>query len=356
MKKMTSKFSSIKEKIRATPEPVKPEADRVTNNTVSKHREEMLSRARKFKYPFHRSKHRVALISVFIVVTAIMLLGIFTSVRLYVRQNSDEFTYRVTQILPFPVARVNGSYTSYENYLFQLRHNVFWLEQYGTTDLKSPDGQRQIDYLKRSALDKAMAYTIAKKLAKAENITVTDEEIDVVVQRLTASGGDLKSILRDQLNLTEQEYRRLTSEEILKAKVAKALDKEAPAKAEDVLKQIKAGKSFADLAKANSDDAETKQLGGEFGVVERGKVNLPKEVSDKIFELKKDQVSEVIPATHDYFIVKVLDRVDKDRAKVAIIRISVKDMDEYLQEYRKDNKVKEYVELKEVSSQQLSLK
>ena len=327
-------------------------AERVTNDTVSKHREEMLSRARKFKYPFYKSKHRVALISVSIVLVALALLGTFTSWRLYVSKNTGEFTYRVTQILPFPVARVNNSYASYESYLFQLRHNVYWLEQFGTTDLRSPDGKRQIEYLKRLALDKALETTIAKKFAKENDIKVSDEEIDEVVKRVSTSGGDLGSILKEQYNLTENEYRRLTKDEILKAKVAKSLDKEAPERAKKILGSIVAGKDFAKVAKESSDDEETKQLGGEFGVVEKGKATLPKEVSDKIFDLKKGQVSEVIETPTDYYIVKVIDKIDSNRSKIAIIRISVKDISSYLEKYKKDNKVKEYIKLENITPQQ----
>lgn len=326
----------------------------VTNDTVSQHREAVLSKGRKFKYPFYRSKHRVALISVSLVFIALAALGAVTSWRLYVSKNTSEFTYRVTQIIPFPVARVNGSYSSYENYLFQLRHNIYWLEQFGTTDLRSPDGQRQIDYLKRLALDKAEETTIAKKFAKENDVKVTDDEIDAVVNQINTSGGDLQSILKEQYNLTVSEYRRLTKDEILKAKVAKALDEEAPEEAKKVLGEIVAGKDFAKAAKQYSDDEETKQLGGEFGVVQKGKANLPAEVSDALFKLKKGQVSEVIETPTDYYIVKALDVVDKNNVKVAIIRIKVKDITSYLEEFRRDGKVKEYITLDDVSSQKVN--
>jgi hypothetical protein len=350
MKQLKQKLTDMSPK--KTPPQASETGGRVTNNSVSKHRDEMFSRAKKFKYPFHRSKHRVALVSITLVLLALSVLGLFTSWRLYASQNTSEFTYRVTQILPFPVAKVDGKYTSYENYLFQLRYNIYWLEQFGTTDLRSPDGMRQIDYIKRLALDNALEGTIAKKFAKENGIKVSDEEIDEVVARVSTSGGDLGSILKEQYNLTEGEYRRLTKDEILKAKVAKVLDKEAPERAKKVLGQIIGGKDFAAAAKASSDDAETKQLGGEFGIVERGKANVPKEVSEKIFELKKGQVSEVIETPTDYWIVKVTDVVDKDRYKVSVIKIGVKDISSYIEQFKKDDKVKEYITLEEVNSQQ----
>jgi len=350
MSKLKQRLTKNRAKQVENSQPQTPE--RVTNDSVSRHRDEVLSKARKFKYPFYRSKHRVALISVTLVLLALAILGSVTSWRLYVSKDTGEFTYRVTQIIPFPVARVDGKFTSYESYLFQLRHNVYWLEQFGTTDLRSPDGQRQIDYLKRLALDKAEETTIAKKLAKENNIEVTDEEIDAVVAQVSTSGGDLESILREQYNLTESEYRRLTKDEILKAKVAKLLDKEAPEEAKKVLGEIVGGEDFAKAAKQYSDDEETKQLGGEFGVVEKGRANLPNDVADQVFKLKEGQVSEVIETPTDYYIVKVTDKLDKNRAKISIIRIGVKDISTYLEEFKEQDKVKEYIELAEPQSQQ----
>ena len=165
------------------------------------------------------------------------------------------------------------------------------------------------------------------------------------MKQINTSGGDLKSILKEQYNLTINEYRRLAKDEILKAKVAKAMDAEAPQTAKKVLGEIIAGKDFATAARRYSDDEETKQLGGEFGVVEKGRANLPAEVSTALFKLKKGQVSEVIETPTSYYIVKATDVVDKSHVKVSIIRIKVKDIATYLSEYKKAEKVKEYIKL-----------
>lgn len=329
------------------PEPLEPQDSpgRVTNDSVSHHRDEILSKGRRFKYPFHRSKHRVAIISIAVVSAAVLFLGILTGLQLYKLQSTSDFTHSVTGVLPFPVAKVNGAYVSYESYLFELNSSVHWQEKYGTTDLRSPDGKRQIEYLKRSALDKAETNTVAHTLAKKNKITVSDDEIDQVVARIKASGGDLSQILGESFNFTESDLRRYIKDNILRQKVARDLDKQAPIRAQSVLDQIKAGKSFADVAKESSEDLETKQIAGDIGVVEKGRANLPPEVSDAIFKLQPGQVSDVIKTASDYFIVTVNEKVDENRAKVSIIRIKVKDMTQYLKEYRDQKKVSEYIKL-----------
>ncbi len=346
MKKLISKI-----KDRKKPEPVTPSPSRVTNDTVSEHRDEILSKGRQFKYPFQHSKHRIALISVILVVLGIVLVGTFTSLRLYTWQSTNDFTYRITQVLPFPMARVNGTWVSYESYLFELRSSVHWQQKYGTTDLNSPDGRRQIDYLKRSALDKAMVNAIAHSLADEHNITVSQGEVDQVVDRIKASGGNLEQILGESFNFTEKELRRYIKDNILRRKVAKELDQEAPKRAEELLQQVRGGKAYADVARESSDDLETKQLGGELGVVEKNHANVPQEVADKIFQMQVGEVSDVISTPSDYFIVRVDERVDENRAKVSIIRIKVKDMAQYLKEYREQGKVTEFINLPTMEAQ-----
>ncbi len=352
MKKLTPLLNKRKQQTKKA-EPTPSESDqRVTNDSVSRHRDEVLSKGRQFKYPFQHSKHRVAIVSIAVVMIALGLLGSYTGLQLYRWQDTSDFTKGVTGILPFPVARVNKSYTSYESYLFELTSSLHWQEKYGTTDLRSPDGKRQIEYLKRSALDKALTNTIARSLAKKNAISVTDKEVDDVVARIKSSGGDLKQILGESFDFTESELRRYIRDNILRQKVARELDKAAPKRAETVLAEIKAGKSFADAAKSSSEDLETKQLGGDIGVVERGRANLPPEVAEKVFQLQPGQVSDVIKTSSDYFIVAVTEKVDENRAKVAIIRIKVKDMTQYLKEYRAQNNVKEYIKLQQINPDQ----
>jgi peptidyl-prolyl cis-trans isomerase SurA len=76
----------------------------------------------------------------------------------------------------------------------------------------------------------------------------------------------------------------------------------AEAKADDLLKQIRAGASFEDIAKKNSDGLSAAQ-GGELGVFKRG--TLDKGLEDKTFAMKAGEVSDVIHSKQGYIILKV---------------------------------------------------
>jgi peptidyl-prolyl cis-trans isomerase SurA len=78
----------------------------------------------------------------------------------------------------------------------------------------------------------------------------------------------------------------------------------AEAKANDLLKQIRDGAAFEDVAKKSSDGPSAAD-GGNLGTFERGK--LAKEIEDKTFALKSGEVTDVIRTRQGYVILKVVE-------------------------------------------------
>jgi peptidyl-prolyl cis-trans isomerase SurA len=76
----------------------------------------------------------------------------------------------------------------------------------------------------------------------------------------------------------------------------------AESKANDLLKQIRGGASFDDVAKKNSVGPSAGQ-GGDLGVFKRG--TLAKELEDKTFAMKAGEVTDVIRTKQGYVILKV---------------------------------------------------
>jgi peptidyl-prolyl cis-trans isomerase D len=83
-------------------------------------------------------------------------------------------------------------------------------------------------------------------------------------------------------------------------------DAAAKAKAEDLLKQIKNGGNFAELAGKNSDDPGSKTQGGELGWLDRGKT-VP-EFDKEAFSLAPGKTSDVIKTQFGYHILQVEDK------------------------------------------------
>ena len=81
-----------------------------------------------------------------------------------------------------------------------------------------------------------------------------------------------------------------------------AVDAAAKAKAEDLLKQIKAGGDFAKLAAANSDDPGSKGTGGDLGTFGRGKM-VP-EFEKAVFSMQPGQTSDPVKTSFGYHLIQ----------------------------------------------------
>jgi peptidyl-prolyl cis-trans isomerase D len=84
-----------------------------------------------------------------------------------------------------------------------------------------------------------------------------------------------------------------------------AAQKAALAKAEAIEKELKAGKDFATLAKADSDDLGSKAQGGDLGWLEKGVTDPAFEAA--LFAMKKGDVSDPVKSEDGYHIIWLRD-------------------------------------------------
>ncbi len=105
-------------------------------------------------------------------------------------------------------------------------------------------------------------------------------------------------------NAPPSESAAKTASDPAKQEVDEASLKAAEAKANDLLKQIRNGASFDEIAKKYS-DGPSAQDGGALGIFKRGQ--LAKELEDKTFAMKAGDVTDVIRTKQGYVILKVND-------------------------------------------------
>jgi peptidyl-prolyl cis-trans isomerase D len=77
----------------------------------------------------------------------------------------------------------------------------------------------------------------------------------------------------------------------------------ARTKAEDILKKVKGGANFADIAKKSSDDPGSAKEGGELGWIGRGRT-VP-EFEKAAFSLAPGQISDLVQSTFGFHIIQV---------------------------------------------------
>jgi peptidyl-prolyl cis-trans isomerase D len=84
------------------------------------------------------------------------------------------------------------------------------------------------------------------------------------------------------------------------------------AKADDLLKQVKAGGDFSKLAEKNSDDTTSGKQGGDLGWIVRGQMQAA-DLETATFALKPNEISNVITTQYGYDIVQV---TEKEQARL----------------------------------------
>ena len=74
-----------------------PTSLRITNDNISEHREDILAKGRKLKYPMQYSKKRLIVISIVVVVAAVTTFGLWLNNALYKQQQTGDFFFSVTK-------------------------------------------------------------------------------------------------------------------------------------------------------------------------------------------------------------------------------------------------------------------
>ena len=102
-----------------------------------------------------------------------------------------------------------------------------------------------------------------------------------------------------------------SADEVKSPDAAEGLDKpQARAKAEEVLKRIKAGENFEAMAKEYSTDPGSKESGGDLGWF--GKGRMVPEFEKAAFALQPGQISDIVESPFGFHIIKVEERRNGD--------------------------------------------
>jgi peptidyl-prolyl cis-trans isomerase C len=248
--------------------------------------------------------------------------------------------------LPDVLARVNGETVTkaeFEEYVQNLEGRA-----------GGPVPAEQRDQVYRGVLDQLVGYRLLQQESKARKVAVPDAEVDarigeirkqfpsedVFMQMLIQRKMTLEQIRNDArqdmaiAKLIESEIaskiavkpeqvqdfyaknpeqfkqeERVRASHILIAFPEKAdapAKAQAKAKADQVLKDVKAGKDFAALAKEHSQDPGSAVNGGDLGFFQKGQMVGP--FNDVAFTLAPGAISDVVETQFGYHIIKVAEK------------------------------------------------
>ncbi len=323
----------------------KPKTER---EKVEERREEVLAQGRKFKYPMQYAKHKLIINTVVVALVAIVLMVVAGWAMLYKLQDTGDMIYRVTQIIPVPVAEVQGTRVRYSDYLMIYRSNLESSEQQGGQLGSGEDAEMVREGYKQAALYLAVEYTYALKLGRELGLSVTEAEVDKAFDEHRKVGGVERSeegflkILRDNFGMNKSEYRRMLYLLLMKTKVSQAVDEQANQYAERV-EQILA-EHPGDLRLAAD------ELGGVVEYQETGRLvdnmNVDGGRSMKAMTLEPGQVSERFLSSNGdgYYYVKLNDKTNSE-VNYASLKITFTTFNEKVAALYENNEVEVFIEV-----------
>jgi peptidyl-prolyl cis-trans isomerase C len=280
--------------------------------------------------------------------------------------------------LPAVIARVNGETIDKAEFEKAIKN----IE--GRAGQPVPPDQR--DRVYRGVLDQLIAYKLLMQETKARQIDVADADVDArlaSIRQQFPSEDVFKQALAQQ-NMTVEQLRSDAKADMQVAKMleaevnakisvqpadidafykqnpdkfqqgervrashilirveenADAKTKEtARAKAADVLKQLKSGKDFAELAKHYSQDPGSAANGGDLGYFMQGQMVGPFEQA--AFALKPGEMSEVVETPFGFHIIKAADR---QAARTVPIDEVKPQIEQFLQNQQRQEKTEAFI-------------
>ena len=329
---------------------LKKKAEKKTEQEkVDERREEVLARGRKFKYPLQWTKHRVVISTVLI---AFVVLGIVVTsgwLALYRFNMTDDMLFRITKIIPAPVAKVDEESVRFSDYLMFYRSSLLSIErQSGDVNNEGSIEALREQYM-RAALSEAEEYTFALKLAKEQGITVTQDEINQEYERHRNLGGVERSeeaflkIIKENFGLDKDEYLRMLELTIIKSKVEMQIDDNANKIATQVEKLLSEnGGDYAAIAEALGDKVEYQETGGMVG-----SQNIDGGRASEAIKLEPGQQSgRFVSINGDgYYFVKLIKKTETEVDFVSI-KVPFTEFQKRFDALREENKITELIELK----------
>lgn len=148
----------------------------------------------------------------------------------------------------------------------------------------------------KSVKENIRIYQLTKNVI-ATGIDITDEEVAQYFDNNKESYGQQEEVVASEILLEDETT------------------------AKDVLKKLKAGEDFSELAKAYSIDSATSENGGDIGTISRGQMD--EALEEVVFSLEKNSISDIVQTSEGYHIIKVTDKVPAKEAVLENVKADV---------------------------------
>ncbi len=251
----------------------------------------------------------VAILSLYVI------FGVIGYVLVYPQKSEHRFTETLSILYPLPAAKVNNSLVWGHKFLERLR----FLNNFNQQAPKDATSKPPTDAdLRERVLEGLVEDQIVFLEAKKRGIRVTEDEL---LRALEAQGktDEVAKKIDELYGMSLSNFKVIIAEQILKEKVKNTVltrvrvrhilvsSNQAATAAKNALG---AGRDFADVAKEFSQDAKTKDAGGDLGYWRKGElaVQVSPAFEEAAFALQVNQLSDAVPSPFGFHVVQVTER------------------------------------------------
>ncbi len=315
---------------------------------VDERREEVLAKGRKFKYPLQWTRHRIVINTILIAVIVIAVIVTSGWLALYQLGRTDDLLFKVTEIFPIPVASVDSENVRFSDYLMFYRSSMTSIERQSGSQFEGTSIEELQNEYKRNALDEAENYTFAIKLAKENDISVSEEDVKSEYDRHQKIGGIDRSeegfikIISDNFGLDRSEYERMLYLTLTKAKVEVAIDERANKIAANVEKLLSEnGNDYNAVAEALGERIIYEETGG---LVDSKNIDGGRATEAMKLEPGQSSGKFVSMNGDGYYFVKLIKKTDSEVNFVSI-KVPFTEYDKRFEALKTDNKIEEFIKI-----------
>ncbi|EKE10846.1 MAG: hypothetical protein ACD_15C00193G0007 [uncultured bacterium] len=306
-------------------------------------------------------KVRIKIVALSILAVFLVLI-LATGICIYGFGANNYFTGKITKLVPFPAALVDGRSFVTIGELNEDRSSVerFYKNQNFSeigfrVDFDTEDGRKRLKIKEKKLLNKLIENRVVEKLAAEEGISITKEMAMQNVSREMKNYGSEEYVKKNLLHLygwnIDDFVEKLVKPDLYRKELESKMREtevdfvKAEEKIKKVQEELNKKKDFSEMATKYS-EAESAKNGGDLGWFTADQM-IP-EIAFSVFPMKKGDRSDIIESPLGFHIIQVEDRKTEDgidKVKVRQILVKTKNFAGWLTEKEKNMDI--YIPLKE---------
>jgi len=266
--------------------------------------------------------------------------GVTGFVLTYPKKSDSRLTEVLGMLYPLPVAQVGDSFIWSHQYIQRVRFLKTFSQK---TEAAGEVRELSDTDLRQQVFDGLVENKVIYLEAKERGIKVGEEEVNIAYGNL-GNSDEVAQKIAENYGMSVNQFKAILAEQILKDKVKAAsltrirvrhiLISTQPV-TQEVKGQIDAGKPFADAAKEYSQDAQSRDNGGDLGYWYKDELSqqISPGFEEVAFKLAVDQVSDPLQTQYGFHLIQVTEKTGDNYQAYA----------EWLQERRNVYKVKKFI-------------